>query len=310
MRAFAADSAIPADLAARIRALKEQRNAVLLVHNYQLPEVQDLADFLGDSLGLSQQAAKTDADVILFCGVHFMAETAAILCPNKTVLLPDVRAGCPMADMVTVPRLRAVKAEHPEAAVVGYVNTTAEVKGECDIACTSANAVKVIQSLEEGEILFVPDKSLADYVQRFTDKTIIPWPGFCPTHHRILASDVLAAKEQHPNAEVIAHPECTPDVVDLADAVRSTSGMTGYVKESTAAEFIICTEVGIIYRLQKENPAKRFYAATDQALCPNMKKITLEKVLWSLEEMETRIAVPPEIREKALKPIQRMLAVV
>ena len=289
---------------------KKERNAVILVHNYQRPEVQDVADYLGDSLGLSQQAAKTDAKVIVFCGVHFMAETAAILCPDKTVIMPEVNAGCPMADMITVEKLRALKAQHPGVPVVCYVNTTAEIKAESDICCTSANAAKVVQSLPEKEIIFVPDKYLGMYTQsKVSDKKFIYYEGFCPTHMRILPKHIEEARAKYPGAIVIVHPECRPDVIAVADQVLSTGGMVKFVKESSAKEFIIGTETGIIYRLQKENPGKKFYAATDLAVCPNMKLTTLEKVLWALEDLKTVITVPEDIRLKAKRAIDRMLEV-
>ena len=294
----------------KITKLKKERNAVILVHNYQRPEVQDVADYLGDSLGLSQQAAKTDAKVIVFCGVHFMAETAAILCPDKTVIMPEVNAGCPMADMITVEKLRALKAQHPGVPVVCYVNTTAEIKAESDICCTSANAAKVVQSLPEKEIIFVPDKYLGMYTQsKVSDKKFIYYEGFCPTHMRILPKHIEEARAKYPGAIVIVHPECRPDVIAVADQVLSTGGMVKFVKESSAKEFIIGTETGIIYRLQKENPGKKFYAATDLAVCPNMKLTTLEKVLWALEDLKTVITVPEDIRLKAKRAIDRMLEV-
>ena len=295
------------DLVAEIQRWKEKRNAVLLVHNYQPPEIQDIADFLGDSLGLSRQAAQTDASVIVFCGVHFMAETAAILCPDKVVLLPDVGAGCPMADMITAEQLRGLKQQHPDAAVVCYVNTTAAVKAESDVACTSANAVQVVEAIDKEKVIFVPDKSLAHYVSRFTDKEIVAWPGFCPTHHRILPEHIREMRRRHPDAEVVVHPECIPEVVDLADKVFSTSGMVRYAKETTAPALIVGTETGILYRLEKENPQKRFYAATPEALCPNMKKISLQKVLASLQRLEPRVEVPEPIRRRAYETISVML---
>lgn len=295
----------------KIGELKEKRNAIILAHNYQIPEVQDIADYLGDSLGLSRIAAGTDADVIVFCGVRFMAETASILCPDKTVLIPENNAGCNMARMISPEELRKLKREHPNATVLGYVNTTAAIKAELDICCTSTNAVKIVKSIENDEIIFVPDKYLASYVSRFTDKKIIPWQGFCPTHVKIMPEDILAQKEKHPEAEVLVHPECTPKVIDLADEALSTGGMSKYVKEkSIAKEFIIGTEIGMVYRLQKDNPKKKFYPATDLAVCPNMKLNTLEKVLWALEEMRHEVKVPEEIRIKAKRAVDRMLEVV
>lgn len=297
------------ELVDRIRKLKTERGAVILAHNYQLPEVQDVADIRGDSLELSRQAAKTDADVIVFCGVHFMAETAKILSPQKTVLLPDPKAGCPMADMITAEDVRRLKERHPGLPVVAYVNTSAEVKAESTICCTSANAVRVVESLEAEEVLFVPDKSLGAYVASKTAKRIILYSGFCPTHHRILASDVMNAKREHPEAVVVAHPECTMDVIKLADAVESTSGMLRYVRQNPAAEFIICTERGLLHRMEVENPGKKFYNPSPVNICPNMKKITLEKVLWSLEDMKHEITLPQEIIEKARAAIEGMIAI-
>lgn len=278
-----------------------------MVHNYQPPEVQDIADFLGDSLGLSQKAAQTDAEVIVFCGVHFMAETASILCPNKAVLIPDMNAGCPMADMIDVKRLRNLKKQYPDAVVVAYVNTTAEVKAESDVCCTSANAVKIVNSLPAEKIIFVPDKYLGQYVASQTDKEIIFYEGYCPVHVKILADDILRAKKEHPKAEVLVHPECTPDVIALADKVLSTSGMCNYARKTKSKEMIVGTEIGIIYRLHKENPGKKFYPASERAMCENMKKNSLEKVLWSLEEMEYEVKVEEKIRQKAKKAIDKML---
>lgn len=298
-----------ADLTDRIQKLKTERGAVILAHNYQLPEVQDIADFTGDSLELSRQAASIDAPVIVFCGVHFMAETAKILSPDRTVLIPDPRAGCPMADMITAKDLREFKALHPGLPVVAYVNTTAEVKAESTICCTSANAVKVVQSMDSDAVLFVPDKSLGAYVASKTTKRVIPYSGFCPTHHRILAQDVLKTKREHPEAVVVAHPECTIDILALADGIESTSGMLRYVRESEAREFIMCTERGLVHRLKLENPDKVFYNPSPLNICPNMKKITLEKVLWSLEDMQYEITLAPEVIEGARHAIEGMIAI-
>ncbi len=297
-------------LAERILRLKRERNAVILVHNYQLGEVQDIADFVGDSLELSQKAAKTEADVIVFCGVHFMAETAAILCPDKTVLLPDEHAGCPMADMLTAEQLRQKKKELPNATVVCYVNSTAEVKAESDICCTSANAVKVVESLDNDEILFVPDQYLGHYVSTRTDKKLHLWPGYCATHVRILPRDIIRLKQEYPQAKAVVHPECRPDVIAVADEVMSTGGMIRYARREDVSEMIVGTELGIIHRLRKENPGKRFIPASEQAICPNMKLITLEKVLWSLEEMSPEVKVPEAIRLKAKTAVDKMLAIV
>jgi quinolinate synthase len=296
-------------VAARIQRLKAEKNAVILAHNYQIGEVQDMADYTGDSLGLSRQAAAAEAEVIVFCGVHFMAETAAILSPQKTVLLPDLHAGCPMADMITAAELRDWKKKYPGRKVVSYVNTTAEVKAESDICCTSSNAVKVVNSIGDDEILFVPDKNLAAYVARQTKKKIIAWDGYCYVHNRIYASDVLSRKRLYPGAEVWVHPECRPEVIDLADKVLSTGQMVKAAGETAAKEVIIGTEAGIIYRLRKENPATEFYPIKDLALCSNMKKITLIKVRKALEEMKFKIEVPAEISRKARGAIERMIKI-
>jgi len=298
-----------AELAEKISALKKRRNAVILAHNYQLGEVQDIADFVGDSLDLSQRAAETDADVIVFCGVHFMAETASILCPDKVVLLPDRNAGCPMADMITAERLRAKKKEHPQAVVVCYINSPAEVKAESDVCCTSANAVKVVESLDAREILFVPDQYLGHYVSTKTDKKMTLWPGFCPTHVRIKPDRIKELKREYPQAKVAVHPECTPEVIALTDEVLSTSGMCRYARRDDVREMIVGTEVGIIHRLRKENPGKRFIPISEQAICPNMKLITLEKVLWSLEDMDPEVKVPEGIRLRAKAAVDKMLKI-
>ncbi len=299
-----------AELIARIGRFKQERNAIILAHNYQLGEVQDIADFVGDSLGLSQEAAKTDADVIVFCGVDFMAETASILSPNKLVLLPDKNAGCPMAEMITVEDLREEKREYPEAAVVCYVNSTADVKAESDVCCTSSNAVKVVDSLKVSEVLFIPDKYLAQYVASKNGKKINYWNGFCPTHARILPEDIIELKKKHPQARVVVHPECMPEVIALADAVESTGGIVQFAKQTEAEEIIVGTEIGLLYRLRKENPDKIFYPASDKAVCPNMKLTNLEKVLWALEEMKHVVKVPEEVRIKALHAVNKMISIV
>jgi quinolinate synthase len=293
----------------KIRNLKKERNAVILVHNYQLGEIQDIADFVGDSLELSQQAARTDARVIVFCGVHFMAETASILCLEKTVLLPDMTAGCPMANMVTSEELKQRKKELPDAAVVCYVNSTAEVKAESDICCTSANAIRVVESLSNEKILFVPDKYLGHYISTKVNKQFFLWPGFCPTHARILPEHILGLKENYPEAKVVVHPECRPEVIALADEVLSTGGMCRYGRREDVSQMIVGTEIGIIYRLRKENPGKMFIPVSEQAICPNMKLITLEKVLLCLEEMAPEVKVAGEIHLKAKKAVDRMLEV-
>jgi len=293
-----------------IAALKKERNAVILAHNYQRDEVQEIADICGDSLGLSRQAATTEADVIVFCGVHFMAESAAILSPQKTVLLPVEEAGCPMADMIDLPRLREMKAKHPDAAVVTYVNSSAEIKAESDVCCTSANAVNVVNSIDADKIIFTPDRNLALYVARFTDKEVIPYDGFCPTHHLINPGSIVRAKEEHPDALVVVHPECLPEVIDQADHVCSTSGMYRFAAESDAGEFIIGTEAGILYRLRKDNPGKEFFPTSKHILCPNMKITTLDSLAQSLRYMQYKVEVPEEIAKKARKALDRMLEVV
>jgi quinolinate synthase len=298
------------ELVEKILRLKRQKKAVILAHNYQLGEVQDIADFVGDSLELSQQAAQTDAEVIVFCGVRFMAETASILCPDKIVLLPDINAGCPLADMITAESLRQRKKELPEAIVVCYVNSSAEVKAESDICCTSANGDKIVESLDAKEILFVPDQYLGHYVSTKTNKKMSLWPGFCPTHVRIQPQDITRLKQDYPQAKVIVHPECKPEVIALADEVASTSGMCRFAQRTEAKEIIVGTEIGIIHRLKKENPEKRFIPVSEQAICPTMKLITLESILWSLEEMAYEVKVPEEIRVRAKVAVDRMLEVV
>lgn len=294
----------------RISKLKNEKNAVILVHNYQRGEVQDIGDFVGDSLELSQKAAATDADVIVFCGVHFMAETAYILSPQKTVLLPDARAGCPMANMITAEQLRQKKQELPGATVVTYVNSSAAVKAESDYCCTSSNGVKVVQSLENDEIFFVPDQYLGDYISKKTGKKMTLWPGYCPTHVRILPQDIVGRKQKYPQAKVVVHPECRPEVIALADEALSTSGIIRYAARDDVNELIVGTEVEILYRLRKENPGKTFIPASEKAICPNMKRITLEKVLNSLETLSPQIKVPEDIRTKARAAVDRMLAMV
>ncbi len=300
-----------AELVSQILSLKKQRKAIILAHNYQLGEVQDIADFVGDSLGLSQKAANTQAEVIVFCGVHFMAETTSILCPDKVVLLPDLNAGCPMANMIVAQKLRDRKAELGDVSVVCYVNSLAEVKAESDICCTSANAEKVVLSLDPGrEILFIPDQYLGDYVQTKTGRKMHLWPGFCPTHLRILPRHIVQLKQEYPRAKVVVHPECRPEVIALADEVLSTGGMCRYARQEDVSQMIIGTEMGIIHRLKKEHPAKRFIPVSEQAICPNMKLITLEKILWSLQEMAPQVRVPEEIRLRAKVAVDRMLEIV
>jgi quinolinate synthase len=294
----------------RILELKKERNAVILAHNYQRGEVQDIADFVGDSLELSQKAVQTPADVIVFCGVHFMAETASILNPGKIVLLPDARAGCPMADMITDAQLRQKKAEIPGATVVTYVNSTAAVKAESDYCCTSANGVKVVQSIRNDKIIFVPDQYLGDFIARRTGKKMTLWPGYCPTHLRILPEDIIRRKKEHPGAKVVAHPECRPEVIALADEALSTSGMIRYAARADIRELIVGSEVEILHRLKKENPGKQFYPASAKAVCPNMKLISLDKILKSLETLTPEVKVPEEIRVKARAAVDRMLEMV
>jgi quinolinate synthase len=290
-----------------VARLKAERGAVIVAHNYQPSEVQDAADFVGDSLELSQKAAGWDAEIIVFCGVHFMAETAAILAPRKTVLLPDPDAGCPMADMITGAELRAWKARYPGRPVVCYINTSAEVKAESDICCTSSNAEKVVSSLAEGEVLFVPDKNLAAWIARRTGRKIIAWDGYCYVHHRFSASDIREKKALHPDAEVWAHPECPLEVLDAADKVLSTGGMVREARATARREVILATEAGIIHRLKKENPAVAYIPAREMAFCSNMKKITLDKVLRSLETGTSRVTVPPATADRARGAIVRML---
>jgi quinolinate synthase len=298
-----------ADLLARIGELKRQRNAVILSHNYEIPEVQDAADFVGESLELSRKAAGLEADLIVFCGVQFMAETAAVLAPGKTVLLPEIEAGCPMADMINGRELRAWKARYPGLKVVCYVNTSAEVKAESDICCTSSNAVAVVNSLGVEEALFVPDKNLAAYVARETGKRLIAWDGYCYVHNRFTPRDIRDARALHPGAEVWVHPECPLDVIDLADKVLSTGKMVLEARTTSCREVIIGTEKGILYRLGKENPALKFYPARETALCAHMKMTTLAKVLRALETGTYRIEIPEAIAERARGAIQAMLKI-
>jgi quinolinate synthase len=298
------------ELTQAIRSLLKQRNAVLLAHNYMRDEVQAIADITGDSLQLSMEAAKTSAHVIVFCGVHFMAESAAILSPDKTVLLPRPDAGCPMADMVDVAGLRELKAKHPGVPVVTYVNSTAAVKAESDICCTSANAVSVVRSLREPELIFAPDRNLGRWIARFVpEKRFVYWDGYCPTHERMTVEAVLQKKADHPDALFICHPECAPAVSDLADHVCSTSGMYAYCKKSPANKFIIGTEAGILFKLQQDNPDKQFILASQALICPNMKLTSLEDVLLALQTMQPVVRVPEDVRLKAKAALDKMLAV-
>lgn len=291
----------------KIKSLAKEKNAIILAHNYQPPEIQDIADLCGDSLELSIKASKTEADVIVFCGVHFMAETASIISPHKKVLLPRQDAGCLMADMITAEALADKIAALPPMPVVTYVNSTADVKALSTICCTSANVVKVANSLDEEEMLMTPDRNLAMYAAAQTGKKIHAWDGYCPSHEWLLPEDVQTAREAHPEAVFMAHPECRPEIHAMADVIASTSGMIRHAQASKAASFIVGTEVGLIYPLQKANPGKKFYPASKKMLCKNMKKISLEDVELSLEKMEGEVKVPEEIRVPALQAVERMI---
>lgn len=294
----------------KIRNLKDKRRAVILAHNYQPPDIQDIADFCGDSLGLSINASKTDAQTIVFCGVEFMAETAAILSPQKTVLLPDRFAGCPLADMITAEQLRRQKLKHPDALVVCYVNSSAEVKAESDYCCTSANAVEVVNSLpKDRPVIFVPDQHLGRFVMDKAGRDLVLWPGYCPTHVVITIDDITNARAKYPDAILMAHPECTEPVKNLADQILSTGQMLKFVKNSPAKRFIVATEIGIIHPLKKQNPQAEFVPASERAVCPNMKKITLDKIIMALEDMQYKIVVPEEIRVKAKRSLDRMVEI-
>jgi quinolinate synthase len=299
-----------AQLAQRIRELKQEQHVVILAHLYQRPEIQEIADYVGDSLGLSRQAADADAGVIVFCGVHFMAESAAILSPEKTVILPEPNAGCTMADMVDADELRARKQELGGIPVVCYVNSSAAVKAESDICCTSRNAVEIVESLPENRVLFVPDRNLGHWVGTQTNKEVITWDGYCNAHDSITQAEIDRVHALHPAALVMAHPECRPEVTARADRVLSTSGMLRFAKESPASEFIVATEQGIMYQLTKHNPGKQFYLASPaKQYCANMKKVTLPKLAWSLERLQPRVTVPDEIRRRAVRSLERMLEV-
>jgi len=291
----------------KIKSLLKKRKAIMLAHNYQPPEIQDLADLCGDSLELSIKASMTDAEVILFCGVNFMAETASVLSPEKRVLLPRKDAGCPMADMVTQAQLKSRLAELPPMPVVTYVNSSASVKAMSTICCTSANVVEVVNSLEAEEILMVPDRNLAQYAASKTNKKIHLWDGYCPFHDSLTPEDVQKAKKMHPDALFMAHPECRPEILELADAIASTSGMIRYASESDSLSFIVGTEIGMLYPLKKANPDKEFYPASKKMLCDDMKKISLDDIVRSLETMEGEVKVPENIRLPALKAVQRMI---
>jgi quinolinate synthase len=293
-----------------IKKLANDRKAIILAHNYQPPEIQDVADLCGDSLELSRKAAQTDAEVIVFCGVHFMAETASILSPQKKVLLPRHDAGCLMADMITADALQAKIDSLPPMPVVTYVNSTADVKAISTVCCTSANVVKVVNSLEDPEMLLTPDRNLAMYAASQTGKKIHVWDGYCPTHEWLLPDDVANARAAHPNAVFLAHPECRPEILEIADVIASTSGMLRHVSEAADQEFIVGTEQGLLYPMQKANPDKRFYPASKKMICKNMKKIGLDDVLRCLQEMSGEVKVPEEIRVPALKAVERMIAIV
>lgn len=298
------------ELIEEIGRLRKERNAVILAHNYQRAEVQSIADYTGDSLELARRATQVDADVIVFCGVYFMAETAAILNPGKTVLIPDPTAGCPMADMITAEQLRAFKAKHPGAKAVCYVNSTAEVKAECDMCVTSGNAERVMATFPpEQEIIFVPDQHLGGHIAGLLGRRYELWPGFCPTHAMLTAAKIEAARAEHPGAVVLVHPECAKDVRDAADHALSTGGMCKFARESDAKEFILGTEVGILHRLRTENPGKTFYPVTDRLVCPNMKKTTLDNLAECMREMKNRVTVPEEIATRARRAIEAMLAI-
>jgi quinolinate synthase len=292
-----------------ILRLADERDALILAHNYQRDEIQELAHITGDSLGLSIEAAQTERSVIVFCGVHFMAESAAILAPDKTVLLPRLDAGCPMADMITAEGLREMKSRHPGVPVVTYVNSSAAVKAESDICCTSANAVKVVASLDAPEVILTPDRNLGRYIAAQVDKTCHFWDGYCPTHERFSVEDVEAARADYPEALFMAHPECPPEVLALADHICSTSGMYLFARENPARQFIVGTEAGILYRLRKESPDKEFILPTSRLICPNMKLTSLEDVLLALQTMTPRVTVPEEVRVSSRVALDRMLAV-
>ncbi|MBN2373219.1 quinolinate synthase NadA [bacterium] len=297
-------------LVENIRRLKKERNAIILTHNYQRPEIQDIGDHCGDSLGLCRIAASSNADVICFCGVRFMAESAAILNPGKKVILPAPEAGCSLADDLSIETLRTLKSKYPNAAVVCYVNSSAGVKAESDICCTSANAVQVVNSLKDyEEVLFVPDHNLGHYVSLHTDKKVYLAEVYCNAHHDLEKADAVRLKKLHPNAKFIAHPECKPEVLELADFVSSTSGMSKYVGDSGAREFIVGTEIGMVYRLQKDFPEYLFYPVSDKMICNDMKLITLERLAYSLETLTPVVEVPEKIRLKAKQALDRMMKI-
>lgn len=298
------------DIRQQVGSLKKKKNAIILAHNYQLPEIQDIADYVGDSLELARISQGIEQDTILLCGVYFMAEITKMLNPGKTVLMPDKHAGCPMANMIDPGSLSAAKQEHPEAAVMCYVNSNAEVKALTDICCTSANGVKIAESLSEDQILFIPDQYLGAYVaKRLPGRKFHLWPGYCPTHMVFSREGLVKLKEEYPDAKIVAHPECRLDVQEIADSICSTSQMISYARESDAKYFIICTELGMLHRLKKENPSKVFIGGSPNAICPNMKLTTLEKILWSLESSEFEITIDEQTRIRARASIERMLSV-
>lgn len=297
------------ELKERLEQLKKERNAIVLAHYYQRDEIQEVADFRGDSFLLAQKAAETDADVIVFCGVHFMGESAKILAPDKTVIIPDERAGCPMADMVNVDGLRKLKAQHPDATVITYINSSADVKAETDIVCTSSNAIKIVNSAPTDKVIWVPDKNLGDWVSKHTDKEMIIWEGYCNTHDMLTIKDIEEMRAAHPEAEVVVHPECRPEVVAAADFVGSTTAIIKYCRESEATAFIVGTEDGTGYQLRKDSPDKTFHFASKYLVCPNMKVNNLKKLVRALERMEPEIYVPPQVADKARTSLERMLEV-
>lgn len=296
------------DIIKKIDSLKEERNAIILAHNYQLPEIQDIADYTGDSLELARISQRLSQETIVFCGVYFMAEITKILNPQKTVLMPDLHAGCPMANMITPQQLRKEKEKHPQASVMCYVNSNADVKALSDICCTSANGVEVARSLAADEVVFIPDQYLGSYIARqLSSKKFHLWPGYCPTHMVFSKEQLTTLKKDHPDAKIVAHPECRLDVQEIADRICSTSQMISYAKDTDASQFIICTELGMLHRLRKENPDKQFVPGSPNAICPNMKLTTIEKILWALENNEFRIDVEEDTRQQALGSIERML---
>lgn len=298
------------EMISEIKRMKREKNAVIVAHNYQVDEVQELADVVGDSFKLSQYCASTNADIVVFCGVHFMAESAKILSPGKTVLLPEIDAGCPMADMVTAEALTEEKKKYPDAAVVCYINTSAAVKAECDICCTSSNALKVVRSIPNDEILFVPDRNLGSFIaQQVPEKKFHLWNGFCITHHRVGRDDVEKAKSIHPDALVLAHPECRQEVLEMADYVGSTAQIIEYAKKNSHDKYLIATEMGILHQLRKDNPDKTFYLLTQGFVCPNMKKTSVESVYNALKYNRYEINLDKEVIERARRSLEAMLAI-